>query len=67
MNRFKIRKEKEIFIMEEQKKRFDRKCKYCGYTNRVMNHFKREPCKHCGRYVFLNDKDEFIYRIKEKL
>lgn len=54
-----------LFKLEISKKKFDRKCKHCGYTNRILNHYNREICKHCGNYVFLDDRDEFIYRIKE--
>lgn len=52
---------------EEKKKLFDRKCKRCGYTNRILNKYKKIPCKNCGYYVFLNEKEEFKYRIKEIL
>ena len=52
--------------LEMMKKKFDRKCKRCGYTNRVLNKYKRELCKHCGYYVFLDEFDEFKFRLKEK-
>lgn len=52
---------------EEEKKKYDRKCKYCGWTNRVLSRYGKIPCKHCGHYVFLNSLDEFKYRIREKL
>ena len=52
---------------EEEKKKFDRKCKCCGYTNRILNKYKKIPCKHCGNYVFLNDYEEFKYRVMEKI
>ena len=66
MNKVYDRVNEQLFRLELSKKVFDRKCKHCGYTNRVMSHFHREPCKHCGNYVFLSEKDEFCYRIKEQ-
>ena len=53
--------------MEECKKSYDRKCPHCGYTNRIMNKYRRIPCKNCGTYVFLDKKEEFIYRVREHL
>ena len=53
--------------LEQAKKVFDRKCKKCGYTNRVINKSGKIPCKNCGTYVFISDEEEFKYRIKEEL
>ena len=55
----------ENYEYEEEKKKYDRKCKYCGWTNRVLSKNKRVPCKNFGRYVFLTPKDEFIYKMKK--
>lgn len=52
---------------EQEKKKYDRKCKHCGYTNRIINRYNKVICKHCGRYVFLNDIDEFKFRIGERI
>lgn len=40
------------------------KCK-CGHSVVVSNRIKKVVCNHCGRYVFRNKKDEFMYRLKE--
>ena len=40
------------------------KCK-CGHSVVVSNKIKKVVCNHCGRYVFRDKKDEFIYRLKE--
>ena len=53
--------------IEMDKKKFDRKCKHCGYRNRILSKYKREICKRCGRFVFLNDFDEFEFRITERM
>lgn len=50
---------------KKKRKKFDRKCKYCGWTNRVISKYKRVPCKHCGHYVFLTPYDEFMYKMKK--
>lgn len=42
------------------------KCK-CGHSVTIYNRHRREICKNCGRYVFLTEKDEFLYRMKRKL
>lgn len=55
------------FKFEEEKKKYDRKCKVCGYTNRVLSKYGKIPCKNCGNYVFSSDKEEFKYRMKELL
>lgn len=43
---------------------FTKTCK-CGKRN-VFNINSTFICRWCGRRVFFNDKDEFIYRLKEK-
>ena len=48
-----------------KKLRFDVKCKRCGWTNRI--YFNKRICKHCGYYVFKNEKEEFMYRLKERM
>lgn len=54
----------ENYEWEEIKKKYDRICKHCGYTNRIINKKNKVICKHCGNYVFLDPKEEFKYRIK---
>jgi len=55
------------YLLEEKLKIRDRKCKRCGYTNRIRNKDDKIPCKNCGYYVFISDEEEFIYRLKEEL
>lgn len=40
------------------------KCK-CGHSVFVSNKEKKWICSYCGRYVFRDKKDEFMYRLKE--
>ena len=42
------------------------KCENCGYTL-PMTDKEKGLCKFCGRYIFKNKKDEFEYRLKERL
>lgn len=55
---------------EIKKARFDIVCKNCGWRNRLIYSDKvmktKKPCKRCGHYVFINDKEEFKFRIKER-
>ena len=43
-----------------------RKCK-CGNIVKITNNFGRKICSNCGYYVFLDKKDEFAFRVKEKM
>ncbi|MBR4486272.1 hypothetical protein IKS57_02765 [bacterium] len=42
------------------------KCEKCGHTL-PMKDKEKGFCTYCGRYIFLNDKLEFNYRLKEKM
>jgi len=42
-------------------------CKNCGHSVIIINKVKKNLCDWCGHYVFKNDRDEFEYRLKEKL
>ena len=42
------------------------KCENCGYTL-PMQDKEKGLCKYCGKYIFKNKKDEFNYRLKERL
>lgn len=42
------------------------RCKKCGWGRMFLKH-KRLICKNCGSYVFKNDREEFRYRVKERL
>ena len=41
-------------------------CK-CGHSVVIMPKKHKVLCTHCGHWVFKNKKDEFKYRIKEKM
>ena len=59
------------------KKEFDRlsenlnqdkyQCKRCGRKMIITERLDKIPCSWCGYYIFKNDKDEFAYRINERL
>lgn len=53
-----------------KKERFDIICKKCGWRNRLIYSDKimkiKKVCKKCGNYVFINDLEEFKFRLKEK-
>ncbi len=42
-------------------------CKECGHKQLVPVFMGKNLCDCCGRWVFRNPKDEFEYRMKEKL
>ena len=53
-----------------KKERFDIVCKKCGWRNRLIYSDKifhnKKVCRRCGNYVFINDLEEFKFRLKEK-
>lgn len=53
-----------------KKEKFDIVCKKCGWRNRLIYSDKifhnKKVCRRCGNYVFINDLEEFKFRIKEK-
>ena len=42
------------------------KCKKCGHTL-PMKDKQKGFCPYCGRYIFLNNKEEFVYRLNERM
>ena len=40
------------------------KCR-CGHSVAIAKNCEKIICSHCGRYVFREKKDEFMYRLKE--
>ena len=45
-------------------------CSYkcpCGKTVMMTSKMDKVVCSACGKYVFKNKKDEFLYRAKEKM
>ena len=52
-------------LSAQQKRRI--KCKRCGCTRSVIGADNKNVCRNCGYYIFRSDKDEFIYRVKERI
>lgn len=52
-------------LSAQQKRRV--KCKRCGCTRSVRAADNKNVCRNCGYYIFRSDKDEFIYRVKERI
>lgn len=42
-------------------------CKRCGHRVVIGNSRTKSICDWCGHYVFKNEKDEFKYRVKERM
>jgi len=42
------------------------KCK-CGHSIFITNRYNKVICRWCGELVFRTPKDEFEYRLKEKM
>ena len=38
-------------------------CKHCGHSMNISKKIGKRPCTHCGYYVFIDDKEEFKYRL----
>ena len=63
----------EDFSVKEYKQRLDKYmatnryyCK-CGHSVVISPINNKKLCTHCGIWIFKNKKDEFIYRMKERL
>lgn len=41
------------------------KCKVCKCTKLLSPQRPKAICHNCGNYVFLNEQEEFKYRLKE--
>lgn len=46
-------------------KYYKRKCRHCGYEMNFYVH-KKKLCRVCNNYIYPDDKEEFIERLKEK-
>lgn len=42
-------------------------CKYCGRRVVITSKQSKNLCDWCGRYVYRNEKEEFINRVGTKL
>ena len=46
-------------------KYYKRKCRHCGYEMNFYVH-KKKLCRVCNNYIYPDDREEFIERLKEK-
>lgn len=58
---------KEYERMTDEYEKVKYQCKKCGHKSVIPHWIDKTVCSWCGNYVFKNDKDEFEYRLKEKL
>ena len=42
-------------------------CHHCHHSLIINANEEKKICQWCGWYVFKNDKDKFIYRLKENI
>lgn len=57
---------KEFSNMANEYDKVKYRCK-CGHRVVIPKWVDKQLCKWCGNYVFKNEKDEFEYRLKEKM
>ena len=57
---------KEFSNMSNEYDKVKYRCK-CGHRVVIPKWVDKQLCKWCGNYVFKNEKDEFEYRLKEKM
>ena len=57
---------KELDKVYEDKQKYRVKCK-CGHTCTILDKKGYQICSWCHKFVFINPKVEFEYRMKEKL
>ena len=57
---------KEFSKMQDEYDKVKYRCA-CGHRVVIPNWVDKNVCDWCGNYVFKNKKDEFKYRLKEKL
>ena len=65
MKRVLTTREYERMMDEYEKVKY--KCNRCGRKIVIPEWVDKNVCDWCGHYVFKNKKDEFIYRMREKL
>ena len=58
---------KEFSRMSDEYAKVKYQCKNCGHKEVIPYWVKKQLCSYCGNYVFKNDKDEFEYRLQEKM
>ena len=63
----KLLSRKEYERMQDEYDKVKYACKRCGHKVVIPKWEEKNVCDYCGYYVFKNDKDEFKFRMKEKL
>ena len=63
---FDIDKTKPMLHDNEYTALLKRTCK-CGHVVTIYTRHRREICSHCGRFVYLTPKDEFLHQMKRKV
>lgn len=58
---------KEFERMTEEYDKVKYKCSKCGHKEIIPKWKDKTICSWCGNYVFKDKKEEFKYRIKEKI
>ena len=53
--------------LEDIRRKYKFKCKYCGWFNVIYPFEKKDKkvCKNCGHYVFNSPQSEFKHKLKE--
>lgn len=62
----KILSDKEYKILSDNLQSITYTCK-CGHRVAIYHPDKKVICSYCGNYVFKSKKDEFEYRVKERM
>ena len=63
----KVLSKKELSRLEDNLSKVKYQCKRCGRKMVIPERMTKRPCSWCGYYIFKNDKDEFAYRMNERL
>lgn len=51
---------------DQAKKTITKVCK-CGWKNTIANRYRKMICVNCGNMVYLDDKEEFMVKIRREL
>lgn len=63
----KLLTEKEFNRMSNELDKVKYRCNHCGRRAIIPKYIDKVICDWCGHYVFKNRKDEFKFRVKEKM
>ena len=59
---------KEIKKLEDEKRKYQKYCEFCGHTMSFYSFEKdKKLCNHCGKYNYKNDAIKFKYCLSELL